>query len=119
MARRTIVRPVALLLATAFVLLVTGCSSELKNRDMTVLFKAGTTKAQLAAAARNCGHIEPDITPVPEPSLNAVEQQLAGNNDQIRFHIGGADDHDVAKVTDCLSRQHGVIGVQPPDDDMS
>ncbi len=100
---------------------LSGCSSELRNREMTVYFKAGTTKAELASASQNCGHIVPDVRPAPAPTAAPGQSNsgLAGVSDEIRFYVTDADDHDLAQVTDCLNSQPGVLGVQPPNDDMS
>jgi hypothetical protein len=100
---------------------LTGCASVLRNRQLTVYFKAGTTNAQLAAASRICGHIEADINPAPNPTAAPGQSLagLAGDTDEIRFYVHGADDHDLAQVTNCLNKQPGVVGVQAPDDDMS
>lgn len=91
---------------------------------MTVIFRADTTQAQLEAASHACAHVVKGITalPVPKPAARSgsgASNVRAGAGGQIQFRIGGADDHDVAKLTTCLNRQPGVLGVQPPNDDMS
>ena len=100
-------------------LAASGCASALRNRDLTVIFKTGTTNSQLAAASKACAHVTPQITPDPIPTPAGPAANLAGNKDEIRFHVGGADDRAIAQLTDCLDKQPGVLGVQPPDDDMS
>jgi hypothetical protein len=107
------------LLAGVTLATTAGCAGSIKNRELVAYFKGGTTSAELQAVARACRHVSPDITPAPNPTPSGSEAGLAGNSDEIRFEVGSSDDHDIALLTDCLSRQPRVLGVQPPDDDMS
>lgn len=101
-----------------------GCANALHDRTMTVLFSASATEAQLQAASKACAHVVPGISALPVPSDAAASRGSAGlgragTGGTIRFRIGGADDHDIARLTTCLNRQPGVFAVQPPNDDMS
>jgi hypothetical protein len=99
----------------------TGCSTGLSSRTLTVIFKDGTSQATLDAASAACAHVVPGISPAPTPTVpaNSDAAGLAGNSNEVRFRVGGADDHDLALLTDCLQKQRGVLGVQPPNDDFS
>lgn len=99
---------------------MSGCSGSLSHRQLTVYFRSGTPQTALDAAARACGHAAPGVSPAPNPTPSGNSPAgLAGNTDEIRFFVGGADDHAIAQLTDCLHKQPGVIGVSAPNDDMS
>jgi hypothetical protein len=102
-------------------LLASGCANALRDRTMTVIFRDTASQAQLESASAACAHAVPGITalPVAKPPSGTGGGGRAGAGGTIQFRIGGADDHDVAQLTDCLDEQPGVLAVQPPNDDMT
>ena len=89
---------------------LTGCNASLSKREVVVHFSSSATEAQHAAAREACATATPKASPEP-----IVHNKYATTRiDDIRFRVDKADDHDLAQLYKCLSKQPGVVGVSDP-----
>ncbi|MDQ1698794.1 MAG: hypothetical protein QOG34_657 [Frankiaceae bacterium] len=99
----------ASVLAGSVVLLgvaLTACKGT--QREVIVFFAADAPQTQHEDALRACTGVANHTSPEPiEPGTHRV----AATSD-VRFRIDKANDHDIAQLEKCLSKQPGVIGVQ-------
>jgi hypothetical protein len=95
--------PLCLLLVSA-ALLASGCNAT--RRELTVVFSAGSSKADHAAALHACTGAAPHTTPEPMPTSTRFTAPDA------RFRIDSASDKDIARLETCLQKQPGVVGFQ-------
>jgi hypothetical protein len=104
-------RPAALsaTVAAAAVMTLTGCNAT--NRELTIVFTAGTTDAQRTAALRACTGAAPHTSPEPVPTPTSTRGILRYGA-PIRFRIDQASDRDIARLEECLQKQPGVQGFQ-------
>ena len=102
----------ALGLCVALLVLVTGCNASLSKREIVVHFSSSATETQHAAARTACAAAAPHVSPEPIVHNSYATTRI----DDIRFRVDKADDHDLAQLYNCLSRQPGVIGVSDPMD---
>ena len=102
-----IVRPVAAVVVAW--LLLSGCNGA--KRELTVVFAAGTTADQRAAASRACAGAAPHTSPEPIPTPSGT-RGIERSGSLVRFRIDSASDHDLARLEDCLQKQPGVKGFQ-------
>lgn len=97
--------------AALLVVLAAGCGrygGKLARRELVVHFAPGATTAQHLAARKACTGI-PNTTPEPIVANPLPSERV---ND-IRFRIDRASDRDLARLSACLNRQPGVVGVDP------
>lgn len=100
----------ALGLGAALIILLTGCNASLSKREIVVHFTPSASEAQHAAAREACATATPKASPEP-----IVHNQFASTRiDDVRFRVDKADDHDLAQLYKCLSKQPGVVGVSDP-----
>lgn len=94
--------------ATAAVLLAgaTGCKGA--QREVIVFFASDATQSQHEDALRACTGAAKNTSPEP---ITAGTHRVAPTSD-VRFRIDKANDHDIAELEKCLTKQPGVIGVQ-------
>jgi hypothetical protein len=90
-------------------LLLGGCTGA--KRELTVVFAAGTTTDQRAAASRACTGAAPHTSPEPIPTPSST-RGIQRTGSLVRFRIDSASDHDLARLEDCLQKQPGVKGFQ-------
>ena len=107
MRARAIVRLVAGLVVAG--LPATGCTGA--KRELTVVFAAGTTADQRAAASRACATAAPHASPEPIPTPSGT-RGIERSGSLVRFRIDVASDRDIARLEDCLQKQPGVKGFQ-------
>ena len=88
---------------------LTGCSGA--KRELTVVFTAGTTAEQRAAASQACGGAAPHTSPEPIPTPSGT-RGIERSGSLVRFRIDSASDRDIARLEDCLQKQPGVKGFQ-------
>lgn len=92
---------------------VTGCGAygeRLRQRELVVHFDPRATPAQHLAARDACTDI-PHTSPEPlVPSSSPVSRFT-----DVRFRIDDASQRELARLTQCLSRQAGVRGVDIPE----
>lgn len=112
---RRLTRVTAAVLVAGTALGMGGCNPASSRVTLSVYFKSGTTSAQLQHAQQACTGVAPNTQPEPLPAASGSAAQLAGNQDEIRFLVSHANDHDLAQLTNCLSKQPGVSGVQQND----
>jgi hypothetical protein len=84
----------------------TGCKGT--QREVIVYFAADAPQRQHEDALRACTGAAPHTSPEP---ITAGTHRVAPQSD-VRFRIDGANDHDIAQLEKCLTKQPGVIGVQ-------
>jgi hypothetical protein len=85
---------------------LTGCKGT--TREVVVFFTADATQAQHESAMRKCTGVAPHTSPEP---ISPGTHRVAPTSD-VRFRIDTANDHDIARLESCLTRQPGVVGVQ-------
>jgi hypothetical protein len=89
--------------------LLAGCTGA--KRELTVVFAAGTTTEQRAAASRACAGAAPHTSPEPISTPSGT-RGIERTGSLVRFRIDSANDHDLARLEDCLQKQPGVKGFQ-------
>ena len=94
--------------ATAVVLLagMSGCKGT--QREVIVFFAADAPQSDHDNALRACTGSAKHTSPEP---ISAGTHRVAPTSD-VRFRIDSANDHDIAQLEKCLTKQPGVIGVQ-------
>jgi hypothetical protein len=98
--------------AAVVALALSGCNASLGKREIVVQFKPTASEAQHAAAREACATATPKASPEP-----IVHNKYATTRiDDVRFRVDKANDHELAQLYNCLSRQPGVIGVSDPMD---
>jgi hypothetical protein len=105
-------RPAVVSLLAVFALaglLLGGCTGA--KRELTVVFAAGTTTDQRAAASRACTGAAPHTSPEPIPTPSGT-RGIERTGSLVRFRIDSANDHDLARLEACLQKQPGVKGFQ-------
>jgi len=85
---------------------VSGCKGA--QREVIVFFAADSTQSEHEAALHACTGVARHTSPEP---IAAGTHRVAPTSD-VRFRIDKANDHDIAELEKCLSKQPGVIGVQ-------
>jgi hypothetical protein len=106
---RRLALPVPLL---AVAIAAAGCNANaLSKRELVFYFNSNASMAERQAALRACGHVSSEAKPEPF-STTGPAANLVGN---VRFRIDHADDKAIAQVTECMTRQPGVKGVDTPD----
>ncbi len=103
------------MVAVALVLvpLLAGCGrygERLRQRELVVHFEPGATQEQHVAAREACTGI-PNTSPEPIDSSTTK----AGRLNNVRFRIDDASQRDLSRLTECLSRQPGVRGIDIPE----
>ena len=88
---------------------LTGCNGA--KRELTVVFAAGTTPDQRAAASQACAAAAPHTSPEPIPTPSGT-RGIERSGSLVRFRIDSASDRDIARLEDCLQKQAGVKGFQ-------
>lgn len=99
-------------LVAALAVLLTGCNAALSKREIVVQFTSSATAAQHAAARAACATAAPHASPEPIVHNHYLSTHVA----DVRFRVDKANDHDLAQLYECLSRQPGVVGVSDPMD---
>jgi hypothetical protein len=99
-------------LGAVLVVVLTGCNASLSNREIVVQFTPTASATQHAAAREACATAAPHASPEPIVHNNYASTRV---ND-VRFRVDKANDHDLAQLYACLSRQPGVLGVSDPMD---
>ena len=99
-------------LGAALILLLTGCNASLNKREIVVQFSSDAPAAQHTAARDACATATPKASPEPIVHNKYATTRIA----DVRFRVDKANDHDLAQLYKCLSRQPGVIGVSDPMD---
>ena len=88
---------------------LTACNGT--KRELTVVFAAGTTPEQRAAASQACAAAAPHVSPEPIPTPSGT-RGIERNGSLVRFRIDSASDRDIAQLEECLQKQTGVKGFQ-------
>ena len=88
---------------------LTGCNGT--GRELTVVFAAGTTDEQRAAASQACAGAAPHTSPEPIPTPSGT-RGIERSGSLVRFRIDSASDRDIARLEECLQKQTGVKGFQ-------
>jgi hypothetical protein len=101
--------PVRLVPLAAAALLLAGCNGT--GRELTIVFSAGTTADQRAAAQQACATAAPHATPEPIPTPSG-RRGIERTGSLVRFRIDNANDRDIARLEECLQKQPGVKGFQ-------
>jgi hypothetical protein len=92
--------------------MVTGCNtSALDKVELVVYFQQNAPASDHTNALHACAHAAPNAYPEPITKSNLVSDSVG----DVRFRIDHADDKDIALLTECLSKQPGVVGVDTPD----
>ena len=86
-----------------------GCNGT--KRELTVVFDAGTTADQRAAASQACAGVAPHTSPEPIPTPSGI-RGIERTGSLVRFRIDSASDRDIARLEECLQKQTGVKGFQ-------
>jgi len=94
--------------AAVTVLSLVGCNAT--TRELTIVFAAGTSDQQRAAAMQACTGAAPHTSPEPIPTPTSRAGQQIGA--LVRFRIDRASDRDIARLEQCLQNQPGVKGFQ-------
>src|SRR3954454_5836131 len=89
---------------------VAGCNAALSKREVVVHFTPQATSVQHRDALDACADASPHASP--EPIVH--DRYASSRGDDIRFRIDKANDSDLARLYNCLSRQPGVVGVSDP-----
>lgn len=97
--------------ALAVMATAVGCSGSLSKRELVVHFLPTATPADHRAALTACTGVAPNTSP--EPIL--VSHYASDRVGDVRFRIDHADDHDIAMLLTCLTKQRGVNGYNIPD----
>jgi hypothetical protein len=97
-------------LCAALLVVLTGCNASLNKREVVVHFAPPATAAQHEAARTACATAAPHSSPEPIVHNHFATTRI---ND-IRFRVDKANDHDLAQLYKCLSKQPGVLGVSDP-----
>jgi hypothetical protein len=106
---RRVVLPVAFVITA---LGATGCnSSALSKQELVVYFNHSAPASERTDALRACAHVTPQATPEPI-ATSSLPSNAVGD---VRFRIDHANDQALALLTECLSKQPGVSGVDVPD----
>lgn len=93
-------------------LVLGGCSGgALSKRELVVVFSSSATAADHRAALDACTGVAPHTSPEPIIASTYVSDRV-GN---VRFRIDHANDHDIAMLLKCLTKQRGVLGYNIPD----
>jgi hypothetical protein len=87
-------------------LAVSGCKGT--QREVIVFFASDATQTQHEDALRACTGAAKNTSPEP---IQPGTHRVAPTSD-VRFRIDKANDHDIAQLEMCLTKQPGVIGVQ-------
>jgi hypothetical protein len=107
-------RLAVLLLAGVIALpLVAGCGSyatKLRQAEAVAVFAPNATVAQRLAARAACSHLQ-NVVPEPLATSGRKSDQVYG----VRFRIDHASGQDLARLTECLQKQPGVVGVETPE----
>jgi hypothetical protein len=85
---------------------VSGCNGT--QREVIVFFASDAPQSQHEDALRTCTGVAKHTSPEP---ITAGTHRVAPTSD-VRFRIDSANDHDIAELEKCLTKQPGVIGVQ-------
>ena len=85
---------------------VTGCKGA--QREVIVFFAPTSPQSEHEAALRACTGVAAHTSPEP---IESGTHRVAPTSD-VRFRIDKANDHDIAELEKCLSKQPGVVGVQ-------
>lgn len=101
-----IIIPVVLFIGLAVVSTLSGIFDPLGQRELVVLFKAGTSRADRAHVRADC-EAPPAI--VAEP-MGPGDRKHARLND-VRYRVDGASNGQIASVSACLNEHQSVIGV--------
>jgi hypothetical protein len=100
------------IVAVAVGLILSGCNANaLSKRELVFYFNSAATTAQHRAALDACAHVTPEATPEPFTTSGPVSNQVG----DVRFRIDHADDKAIAQLTECMTKQPGVKGVDTPD----
>jgi len=86
-------------------------SSALSKQELVVYFKQSAPASDHTSALKACAHVTPEATPEPIAS-SSLPSNAVGD---VRFRIDHANDAALALLTECLSKQPGVTGVDVPD----
>jgi hypothetical protein len=87
-------------------LAVGGCKGT--QREVIVFFASDAPQSQHEDVLRACTGAAKNTSPEP---IAAGTHRVAPTSD-VRFRIDKANDHDIAELEKCLTKQPGVIGVQ-------
>ena len=85
-----------------------GACKNAYRRELVVVFSADATPAMHAAALRACTGVAPNSSPEPIVPSSFSASRIS----DVRFRIDHANDHDIAQLQACLSKQPGVVGTQ-------
>lgn len=99
-------------LGAALIILLSGCNASLSKREIVVQFSSSATAAQHAAARAACSGATPKASAEPIIHNKYATTRIA----DVRFRVDKANDHDLAQLYRCLSKQPGVVGVSDPMD---
>jgi hypothetical protein len=93
--------------------LLTSCRTTVTlNREVVVVFKPGTTEADRDRVRAECADASPHASPVPQGPGTLKSSRL--NN--VRFRVDKADDTELTKLYNCLTKDPAVRGVSLPAD---
>jgi hypothetical protein len=99
----------ALTVATA---VTAACGLVYAKREIVVHFTPQATSQQHAAARTACAHAAPNVSPEPIDHTRYPSSLVS----DIRFRVDKASDADLAKLSECLRKQPGVVGMDDPMD---
>lgn len=96
------------LAATAVVLAAGASGCKGTRREVIVFFASDAPQSDHDNALRACTGAAKNTSPEP---ITPGTHRVAPSSD-VRFRIDDANDHDIAELEKCLTKQPGVIGVQ-------
>jgi hypothetical protein len=101
---------VAAVLAGLAVLPVAGCAQfdkSLGQQEEVVIFRNNTPTAVRLQVRAACSHIA-QVVPEPLPTDHKASDELYN----VRYQAGSASTGDLARLQQCLSRFHSVLGLE-------
>lgn len=103
---------IAVVLATATVAAVSGCSEfdkALGQQEEVVIFQPHTSSATKLKVRAACSHI-PNVNVEPLPTDHKLSDEVYN----VRYEVGSADDTQLAELQQCLSKfsSSGVVGLE-------
>lgn len=101
---------IAAALAGLAVMPLAGCAQfdkSLGQQEEVVIFRNNTPTTVRLQVRAACSHI-PQAAPEPLPTDGKASDQLYN----VRYQVGSASAGDLARLQECLSRYHSVLGLE-------